>query len=52
LEGKFLKRLSAGGRCYGYETVQAAGGGIRWAINEGEAAVVREIFGRVRVDIR
>jgi site-specific DNA recombinase len=44
LEGRFLKGLSAGGRCYGYETVQVEGGGVRWAPNEAEAAVVREIF--------
>ena len=46
LEGRFLKGLSAGGRCYGYDTVQVEGGGVRWAINAAEAAVVRNIFER------
>lgn len=44
LEGKFLKGLSAGGRCYGYDTVQVEGGGVRWVLNQAEASVVREIF--------
>ena len=44
LEGKFLKGLSAGGRCYGYDAVPVEGGGARWAINDAEAATVREIF--------
>ena len=44
LEGKFLKGLSAGGRCYGYDTIQVEGGGARWAINVADAAVVRNIF--------
>ncbi len=44
LEGKFLKGLSAGGRCYGYDAVPLEGGGVRWAVNEIEASIVREIF--------
>ena len=44
LEGKFLKGLSAGGRCYGYDRVPVEGGGIRWVLNEAEAAIVREVF--------
>jgi site-specific DNA recombinase len=44
LEGRFLKGLSAGGRCYGYDTVQVDRGGVRWAPNQAEAGVVREIF--------
>jgi DNA invertase Pin-like site-specific DNA recombinase len=43
LEGKVLKGLSAGGRCYGYDTT-AVEGGVRWLINQTEAAVIREIF--------
>jgi site-specific DNA recombinase len=44
LEGKFIRGLSAGGRCYGYDTIQAEGGGKRWVRNETEASIVREIF--------
>jgi len=44
LEGKVIKGLSAGGRCYGYDNVPAEGGGVRWIINETEAIVVREIY--------
>ncbi len=43
LEGKFLKGLSAGGRCFGYDSVLAEGG-TRWIKNEREAAIVNEIF--------
>jgi site-specific DNA recombinase len=43
LEGRFLKGLSAGGPCYGYDTVKEENG-VRWVINDSEAAVVREIF--------
>ena len=44
LEGKFLKGLSAGGRCYGYDAVPLEGGGVRLVVNEIEASIVREIF--------
>jgi site-specific DNA recombinase len=43
LEGRVLLGLSAGGRCYGYDT-QKVEGGVQWIINEAEAAVVRQIF--------
>lgn len=43
LEGQVLKGLSAGGRCYGYDT-KPVEGGVLWIINESEAAVVRQIF--------
>jgi hypothetical protein len=43
LEGKFLKGLSAGGRCYGYDIVREEIGS-KWVINEAEASVVRQIF--------
>ncbi len=45
LEGKVLKGLSAGGRCFGYDTESDKDGGVRWIVNEAEAAVVCEIFG-------
>jgi site-specific DNA recombinase len=44
LEGKAIKGLSTGGRCYGYDAVPVEAGGTKWQVNEGEAAVVREIF--------
>jgi DNA invertase Pin-like site-specific DNA recombinase len=44
LEGKFLEGLSAGGRCYGYDTVPVQSGGVRWIINDAESRVVEEIF--------
>jgi DNA invertase Pin-like site-specific DNA recombinase len=44
LEGRVLKGLSAGGRCYGYDTKPVEGEGVRWIINNAEAAVIREIF--------
>ena len=43
LEGKFLKGLSAGGRCYGYDIVRDEAGS-RWVIDEAEACIVRDIF--------
>jgi len=43
LEGKFLRGFNAGGRCYGYDTVDAVGG-KHMVINESDAAVVRRIF--------
>ena len=43
LEGRVLKGLSAGGRCFGYDTEKVEGG-VRWFINQAEAAVVRQIF--------
>lgn len=44
LEGKFLNGLSAGGRCFGYASIPAEGGGVRWVTNEVEVEIVREIF--------
>jgi DNA invertase Pin-like site-specific DNA recombinase len=43
LEGKFLKGLSAGGRCCGYDIVRDETGS-RWVVNEAEASVIRQIF--------
>jgi DNA invertase Pin-like site-specific DNA recombinase len=43
LEGKFLKGLSAGGRCYGYEILREEAGS-RSVINEAEACTVRQIY--------
>ena len=43
LEGRVLKGLHAGGRCYGYCNVRADDG-VRLVINEAEAKVVRRIF--------
>jgi site-specific DNA recombinase len=43
LEGKFLKGLSAGGRCYGYDAVET-GNGKQLVVNESEAGIVRRIF--------
>jgi site-specific DNA recombinase len=44
LRGRVSKGLSAGGRCYGYDSIAVEDGGYRWVINEGQARVVREIF--------
>jgi site-specific DNA recombinase len=44
LEGKFLKGLSAGGNCYGYDTEPVQSGGVRWIINNAESRVVEKIF--------
>ena len=43
LEGHFLRRLHTGGRCFGYDIVEADGG-KRLVVNEAEAAIVRRIF--------
>ncbi len=44
LAGQFDRGLSAGGRSYGYRGVDAPGGGKRLAIDQAEAAIVREVF--------
>jgi site-specific DNA recombinase len=44
LEGRVLKGLSAGGRCYGYDTKPVEHGGVQWIINPDEAAIIRQIF--------
>jgi site-specific DNA recombinase len=44
LEGRFLKGKSAGGRCYGYDSITVDGEGTVWIINEVQAAVLREIY--------
>jgi site-specific DNA recombinase len=44
MEGRVLKGLHAGGRCYGYRNVRLPDGGTRLEIEEAEAAVVRRIF--------
>jgi site-specific DNA recombinase len=45
LEGRVLRGLHAGGRCYGYSTVSVGDGtSKRRIINEEEAVVVRRIF--------
>jgi site-specific DNA recombinase len=44
LEGAFLRGLHAGGRCFGYRSIPANGGGVRLEIEDSEAAVVRRIF--------
>lgn len=45
LEGCVLRGLSAGGRCFGYDTVSVGEGtSKRYVVNETEAAVVRRIF--------
>ncbi len=43
LEGKILRGLHAGGRCFGYKTA-AVEGGKKLEVNEAEAALVRRIF--------
>ena len=43
LEGKALRGLSAGGRCYGYSSEQTDDG-VAFKVNKSEAAVVRRIF--------
>ena len=43
LEGKVLRGLHAGGRCYGYSSVPTSDG-VRLEINENEAKVVNRIF--------
>jgi len=42
-EGKVLQGLHAGGRCFGYNNTITPGG-VRLAINDAEAAIVKEIF--------
>jgi site-specific DNA recombinase len=45
IEGRVLRGLHSGGRCYGYSTVPAGEGkSKRLVINEQEAAVVKRIF--------
>ena len=48
LETKARRGLNTGGRCYGYDNVPIEEGGRRvhvdYKINEGEAAIVREVF--------
>ena len=43
LEGRVLKGLHAGGRCFGYDN-ERAGDPVRLRINQAEAAIVRRIF--------
>ncbi len=44
LSRKAEKGYSTGGRCYGYNAVRIDGSHTDWAINEGEATVVRQIY--------
>ena len=44
MEGLALRGLHTGGRCYGYRSVPAEGGGARLTVFEPEALVVRRIF--------
>ena len=43
LEGRALKGLHTGGRCYGFDNVKA-NDSVRYCINKREAAIVRRIF--------
>lgn len=43
LEGKFLRGLHAGGRCFGYRT-EPVSGGVRLEVDAAEAATVKRIF--------
>jgi site-specific DNA recombinase len=43
LEGKLLRGFHTGGRCFGFETIEAEGG-KHLRVNEGEAVIVRRIF--------
>jgi site-specific DNA recombinase len=43
LEGKALKGLCTGGRCFGYQNLTTAEG-VKQAIDEGEASIVRRVF--------
>jgi DNA invertase Pin-like site-specific DNA recombinase len=43
LEGRAIKGLHTGGRCYGYDNVRE-GDAVRLKVNDAEAAVVRRIF--------
>ncbi len=43
---KARKGLNAGGRCYGYDNVRIEDGRVEYHINEGQAAVVRDVFQR------
>src|ERR1017187_7105584 len=45
LEGRALKGLHTGGRCFGYDNVRDADA-VRYQINDSQAAVVRRIFER------
>ena len=45
LEGLALQGLHTGGRCYGYDIVDAADNRKRYKINEAEAQTVNRIFG-------
>ena len=45
LEGCVLRGLSAGGRCFGYDTFSVGDGNSKqFIVNENEAAIVRRIF--------
>jgi site-specific DNA recombinase len=44
LEGRALKGLHTGGRCFGYDHVAEDGGGVRLRINSKEAEIIRRIF--------
>ena len=44
LEGKVLKGLSAGGRCFGYDNVRDEAIGTKLVINDAEAKIVVQIF--------
>ena len=45
LEGLVLRGLSAGGRCFGYDTISVGEGtSKRLVVNQSEAAIVRRVF--------
>jgi site-specific DNA recombinase len=45
LEGCVLRDLSAGGRCFGYDTIPVGTGtSKRYVVNENEAVIVRRLF--------
>jgi site-specific DNA recombinase len=44
LESRFLEGKSAGGRCYGYDSITVEGAGTVWIINKDQAVVLCEIY--------
>lgn len=44
MEGKALKGMATGGRCFGYRTVRGEDGGAVLRVKETEAAIVRQVF--------
>lgn len=44
MEGRALRGLHTGGRCFGYDNVRASDGSARLEVNADEAAVVMRIF--------